>query len=122
MTNGFLVWAGVFGFLGVATGAFGEHGLREHLDEKALQTFGIGSRYVLVHAVALLGVALAREARPSTALTVSGGSFVVGMAVFGGSLWALALTGVKWLGAITPIGGLAFLVGWLALVVAGARG
>ncbi len=122
MTNRFLVLAGVFGFLGVATGAFGEHGLSEHLDEKALRTFGIGSRYVLVHAVALLGVAIAGEFRPSTALTVSGWSFVVGMVVFGGSLWALALTGVKWLGAITPIGGVAFLVGWLALVVAGMRG
>ena len=122
MSNVWMVWAGLFGFLGVASGAFGEHALREHLDEKALNTFGIGSRYVLVHAVALLGVALASEVRPSMALTVGGWSLVVGMILFGGSLWALALTGIKGLGAITPVGGVAFLVGWLAILMAGVRG
>jgi len=122
MSSQFVALAGVFGFLGVATGAFGAHALKARLAADALQTWTLGSRYVMVHAAVLLGVAILSELRPSTALTISGWCFVVGMCIFGGTLWTLSFTGIKWLGAITPIGGTALLVGWALLAWAGFTG
>ena len=105
--------AGVLGFLGVALGAFGAHGLRERLAPGMLDVYKTGVLYQLLHAVALLAVALGAErlARPRAVATL----WVAGVVIFSGSLYALALSGVRWLGAITPLGGVLFLVGWAAL-------
>jgi uncharacterized membrane protein YgdD (TMEM256/DUF423 family) len=114
----FVILAGVNGFVAVAAGAFGAHALRGRLSDRHQEVFEIGVRYQMYHALALLAVAwlVAAEAPMARA---AGWSFVAGIAVFSGSLYLLALTGHNKLGAITPLGGLAFLVGW-ALVVYGA--
>jgi uncharacterized membrane protein YgdD (TMEM256/DUF423 family) len=102
--------AALLGFSGVALGAFGAHGLRERISPAMLEVYRTGVLYHLVHALAVLGVALGaeriRRARAIAAL------FAGGVALFSGSLYLLALTGVRALGAITPLGGLAFLCGW----------
>ncbi len=108
----------VFGFLGVVLGAFGAHALRARLPADMLTIYQTGVLYHLVHAVALLGVGALVQRAPGTAATVAGWAFTAGIVVFAGSLYALAISGVRVLGAITPIGGVAFLVGWAALVVA----
>ena len=103
--------AGVVGALGVALGAFGAHGLKGVVtDPHLLDVWETAARYHLIHAVALLGVA-AHPARPALA----GWLMVAGIVVFSGSLYTMTLTGQRWLGAITPIGGLCFIAGWLAL-------
>jgi uncharacterized membrane protein YgdD (TMEM256/DUF423 family) len=117
MDRTFLFLAGFLGFLGVAAGAFGAHALRDALDPPLLAAFNTGARYHLLHAVALLGVALLADRKPSTAVSVAGWSFVLGIALFSGSLYALALTGARPLGAITPFGGMTLLIGWAALAV-----
>ena len=99
--------------IAVALGAFGAHGLRARLVPDMLATFEIGVRYQMYHALALLAVGLAVPRWPSLAL--GGWLFVAGTIVFSGSLYALALTGQRWLGAVTPVGGAAFIAGWLAL-------
>ncbi len=111
----------ISGALAVAAGAFGAHWLRERLDTRALEVFETAARYQMFHALALLAVGLVLiAARPAgVAPQVAGWGFLIGTLVFSGSLYALALSGMRWLGAITPIGGLAFIIGWLALVVAG---
>ena len=110
----------VFGFLAVAIGAFGAHGLKEHLEKLGRSaTFETGVHYHFYHALALLAVGLvAGPHRAGTAGQVAGWSFVVGMVLFSGSLYLLSVTGITKLGIITPFGGLAFLAGWLALAVA----
>ncbi|MGE3819379.1 MAG: DUF423 domain-containing protein [Isosphaeraceae bacterium] len=115
----------ILGLLGVATGAFGAHGLRERLAETGqAANYQTAASYQMTHALALLAVGCAGLARglagrdPSGSLNVAGWSFLVGVLVFSGSLYVLALTGQRWLGAITPIGGVAMLIGWAALIVA----
>jgi uncharacterized membrane protein YgdD (TMEM256/DUF423 family) len=106
--------------LAVAAGAFASHALTGKLSERALVIFETGARYQMYHALALLLVALlmaAREESPSL-LTAASISFLAGIALFSGSLYALSLTGIKWLGAITPLGGVAFLLGWGCLALA----
>ncbi len=119
----FLLIGAVFGFLGVAIGAFGAHGLRSRLSPDMLAVFDIGVRYQMYHVFALLivGLAIGRTG-PARLLTVAGWSFVAGILIFSGSLYALALTGATTLGAITPIGGLGFLIGWALLGAWGAKG
>lgn len=117
-----LLAAAVAGFTGVAAGAFGAHVLGPRLDAEMLEVFRTAVLYHLIHAVALLAVALLAARAPATATTAAGWLFVAGIVVFSGSLYALALSGVKWLGAITPLGGLCFLGGWLALGLAALRG
>ena len=104
--------------LAVAAGAFGAHGLRGRLDARALEIFETGARYHMYHALAMIlaGLVVARGA------STAGWIFQAGIVVFSGSLYALALTDVKILGAITPLGGLAFLVGWVWLGVAAWKG
>jgi uncharacterized membrane protein YgdD (TMEM256/DUF423 family) len=114
----FLLLSSLLGFLGVAAGAFGAHVLKTRLTPDMLIIFGTGSRYVLIHAVMLGVVSLLHHHHQGKWTRRSGWCFVVGMSIFGGSLWMLALTGVRWLGAITPIGGAALLAGWLCLGLA----
>src|SRR5215510_12140683 len=103
--------AGALGFVAVALGAFGAHGLRERLSPGMLEVYKTGVLYHLVHALALLAVALGaqRLARPRVVAAL----FAGGIVVFSGSLYALALTGVHTFGAITPVGGLLFMAGWI---------
>lgn len=103
------------GFFGVALGAFAAHALTGRLDADLLVIFETGVRYQMYHAFALLAVGWAWTRWPGNALRASGWLFVAGTIIFSGSLYALSLSGVRWLGAITPIGGLALLAGWLCL-------
>ncbi|MGV8862528.1 MAG: DUF423 domain-containing protein [Pseudomonas sp.] len=121
MFRGFLMLAAFFGFTGVALGAFAAHGLKDRLSTEYLAIFHTGVMYQLVHALALLAVALLAVQIPGRLMTWAGISFVVGIVLFSGSLYLLTLTGVTRLGIITPFGGLAFLAGWLLLGVAAWR-
>lgn len=103
------------GLLGVALGAFAAHALKAGLAPELLATFETGVRYQLVHALALLAVAWACTRWPGPAPTLAGWLFVAGTLLFSGSLYALSVTGVRALGAITPLGGVALLAGWLCL-------
>ena len=115
MTRTFFVIGAVLGALGVAAGAFGAHGLRARVSPEMLAVFETGVRYHLVHALALLAVAWASTRWVSAAIRGAGWLFVVGILVFSGSLYVLTLTGIRALGAITPFGGVAFILGWLLL-------
>jgi uncharacterized membrane protein YgdD (TMEM256/DUF423 family) len=106
-------------FVAVAAGAFGAHALRGALAPDLLDVFETAARYQIYHALALLAVGWLTGRCPSGAARLSGWFFVAGTILFSGSLYALSLSGVRWLGAITPLGGLAFLGGWLALAQAG---
>jgi uncharacterized membrane protein YgdD (TMEM256/DUF423 family) len=110
----------VLGFLGVAIGAFGAHGLKARLEALGTTTtFHTGVEYHFYHALALLAVGLIwGPLTPSRASNVAGWAFLVGVILFSGSIYVLSVTGYRRLGMITPFGGVAFLVGWLALVVA----
>jgi len=117
----FISLGAVSGFLAVAAGAFGAHALRDRLSADMLQVFQTGATYQMYHALALVavGILLARYSIDGSPwLTASGWLFVAGSLLFSGSLYALSLSGTTWLGAITPLGGLAFLAGWLALAIA----
>jgi len=116
MNNLFLVLAGVNGFLAVALGAFAAHGLKNMLGPDLLATFQTGVQYHMVHTLALLAVGILILQFPTQAgLRIAGFLFLAGILVFSGSLYVLALSGIRWLGAITPIGGVAFLAGWAML-------
>ena|SRR5688572_15610570 len=106
------------GLLAVAAGAFGAHAVRAKLTPEYLAVFETGARYQMYHALALLAVAWTLARRPGTLPVWAGWLFVVGTVLFSGSLYILALTGVRWWGAVTPLGGVAFLAGWLCLVFA----
>ncbi len=118
----FFALGAVSALVAVAAGAFGAHALRSRLTPDLLATFDTGARYQMYHALALLAAAWAAERWPGPAATWAGWLFVSGTVVFSGSLYVLALTGARWLGAVTPLGGLAFLGGWLALAWAALRG
>lgn len=122
MERFFAVAGAVSGFIGVAAGAFGAHGLRARLSPELLTVFETGARYQLIHALALFGAAWAVGRYGNVAAIASGWCFLAGTVVFSGSLYLLALTGTRGLGAITPVGGLGFLAGWLCLAWAAARG
>ena len=113
--------AGVSGFLAVAAGAFGAHALRARLDPAMLAVFETGARYHLIHALAMLAAAWAVDRTRRTPAATAGWLFLAGTVLFSGSLYALALSGIGVLGAITPLGGVCFLAGWLCLGVALAR-
>ncbi len=112
------------GGLGVIAGAFGAHGLEGKLDSRALEVFETAAKYQMYHAPALLAVGLlAFHGRRGRMLDFAGWSFLVGVLIFSGTLYALAFTGLRWLGAITPIGGLGLIAGWFALAIAaGSKG
>ena len=121
MHNRWMAAAGLAGFLGVATGAFGAHGLKEVVSPELLAIFKTGSHYCQVHAVVLLVVGLISDRNPSAHVERTGWLLSVGILIFSGSLWLLVLTNVRWLGAITPIGGACLLLGWLHLGWIGLR-
>ena len=111
----FGIFGGAFGFLAVALGAFGAHALRGRLTPADLAIFETGVRYQMYHALALLLVAALLARGGGGAASLAGWGFTAGIVVFSGSLYLMVFTGQRWLGAVTPIGGLAFLVGWAAL-------
>jgi len=113
----FLAIGSASAFLAVAGGAFGAHALRRRLDENLLAVFETGVRYQMYHALALLAVAWAMDRWGGGLVAASGWLFVAGTVVFSGSLYLLALSGQRMFGAITPIGGVAFLGGWLVLLI-----
>jgi uncharacterized membrane protein YgdD (TMEM256/DUF423 family) len=118
----FLLVGALAAFVGVALGAFGAHGLRTRVSSEMLAVFETGVRYHMYHAFAILIVALALARLDGWLIRAAGWLFTAGIVLFSGSLYALALTGVTVLGAVTPFGGLAFLVGWACLAVAALRG
>ncbi|MEP1471281.1 MAG: DUF423 domain-containing protein [Halieaceae bacterium] len=120
MANLFISLASFSAMLAVAFGAFGAHALKNRLDEYALGVFETAVQYHFIHSLALLAVGILALSQPHTVLLKSAGwMFLLGILVFSGSLYCLSLTGIKWLGAITPLGGLAFIAGWACLGVAG---
>jgi len=121
------LFAAIFGGIGVLLGAFGAHALKGRLSAEDLVIFETAVRYQFIHALALIGCDVIAvwqsggtpsSAAQSTSIRVAGWCFVAGIALFSGSLYALVATGVRKLGAVTPVGGLAFIVGWVALGVA----
>ncbi len=118
MSSNWLRLASLVGFIAVAGGAFGAHGLRSIVDAQALGWWETGARYALGHAAALAAVAWLADRAPGRAVTVAGLGFCVGVLLFTGSLWTMTLTGARWLGAVTPLGGVGMLVGWVSLGVA----
>ena len=119
------LWLGfgaLFALTGVAAGAFGAHGLKSILDESALATFETGVRYQMYHAFGLLMVSLLAARFGPGLMSVIGWLFVAGILLFSGSLYLLALTDLRFFGAITPLGGLCFLAGWALLLVIAIRG
>jgi uncharacterized membrane protein YgdD (TMEM256/DUF423 family) len=116
MEKTFLLMASLFGGLAVALGAFGAHALESRMSAELLSTYEVGVRYHFYHALALLGVVAVISRWPEAGAAVwAGWLFVAGIVIFSGSLYILAFTGIRWLGAITPIGGVAFIAGWLCL-------
>lgn len=115
-----LAWCGLLGFLGVGAGAFGAHGLRGVLSERMLEVYQTAVFYHLLHALVLgLVAVLAFSGLGGVWPRRAGACFVAGIVVFSGSLYLLSLTGIGWLGAVTPVGGVLLLCGWLGLLIAG---
>jgi uncharacterized membrane protein YgdD (TMEM256/DUF423 family) len=121
MERVFFVLGSLSALVSVALGAFAAHGLKARLSPGLLETFEVGVRYQMVHALALLAVAWAATKWPGVAVNAAGCLFVAGTLLFSGSLYVLSLSGVRWLGAVTPFGGAAFLAGWACLAWAAWR-
>ncbi len=118
----FFMLASLFGGLAVALGAFGAHAMRGRVAEAMLANYETGVRYHFYHALALVAVVVAIQRWPSSNLpVVAGWLFVVGILIFSGSLYIMAFTGLRWLGAITPIGGVALIAGWICLLLVAWR-
>jgi uncharacterized membrane protein YgdD (TMEM256/DUF423 family) len=117
MSRTFIVAGAVGGFLSVAFGAFGAHALKEHLSPEMLQMFETGVRYQMYHSLALFVVAWGADKYISGLFSKAGWLFIVGIVIFSGSLYLLTFTGLRWFGAVTPVGGVAFLAGWACLAV-----
>ncbi len=122
MERTFFGLGAVFAFLGVALGAFGSHGLRGTLPPSGMVTFETAVRYQLLHALGLLAVAWVSSRWPSGAVHAAGWLMAAGIVLFSGSLYALALTGPRWVGVVTPVGGVCLLTAWGLLAWAALRG
>ena len=118
MDRTFLLIGGCSGFIAVALGAFGAHGLRSRMSAEMLAVFETGVRYQMYHTLALLIVALAAARLDGWLIRAAGWLFTSGIVVFSGSLYVLAITGTTAFGAITPLGGVALLAGWACLILA----
>ncbi|MDH4042735.1 MAG: DUF423 domain-containing protein [Gammaproteobacteria bacterium] len=119
MAKLFITLASFSGMLAVMLGAFGAHALKSRLDEHALSVFQTAVQYHFYHSLALLAVGVIALNQPHTALLRSSGwLFMLGIVVFSGSLYLLSMSGLRWLGAVTPLGGLAFIAGWGCLAAA----
>ncbi len=116
-----LILGAASAFLSVAAGAFGAHALRTRLPPDLQTIFETGARYHMYHSLGLIAVGLLAHLRPNPLLNGAGWALVVGIVLFSGSLYALALSGVRVLGAITPLGGVGFLVGWVLFALAAWR-
>ena len=121
MVAGWFAAGAVLSGLGVLVGAFGAHGLRDRVAADMLAVFETGVRYHLIHGLAIIAVAWAASRWPSAWIGAAGWLFAAGIVVFSGSLYILAISGVRWWGAVTPIGGVCFLAGWAALAVGALR-
>lgn len=118
----FFALAAILGGLAVALGAFGAHALEGRVEARLLEVFETGVRYQFYHALALIAVVVAISHWPNSNLPIiAGWLFVAGIVIFSGSLYLMTFTGIRWLGAITPIGGVAFIAGWLCLVFTALR-
>jgi uncharacterized membrane protein YgdD (TMEM256/DUF423 family) len=119
MDKTFAIMGAVFMMLGVGAGAFGAHALSSHFDKlpQLESTYQTAVRYHLIHGLALFAVAWAASKWPSNLVNAAGFLFVAGIVIFSGSLYLLSITDVKWLGAVTPLGGVAFLTGWILLAI-----
>ncbi len=106
------------GMVAVSVGAFGAHGLRHALSAEMAAIFETGVRYQMYHALALVAVGLFQNQDAATYGNLAGWAFAAGIVAFSGSLYGMALSGERWLGAITPVGGLAFIGGWVLLALA----
>jgi uncharacterized membrane protein YgdD (TMEM256/DUF423 family) len=113
--RGFVIAGALFAATAIAAGAFGAHALADRLDAARLATWETAARYHLYHSLALILLGVVQARWPSPLLAASGWLFTAGIVIFGGTVYALALGGPRWLGAITPLGGLAFIAGWLVL-------
>ena len=122
MSNTFFILGGILGTLAVAAGAFSSHVLKERLSAELVATFEVAARYHMYHSLALFGAAWAADRWPGRLTAAAGCCFCTGTVVFSGSLYLRCLTDTRWLGAVTPVGGLALIAGWLCLVAAAWAG
>ena len=123
MEKTFVMISALLMFVGVGAGAFGAHGLSNYFEQypSLKETYDTAVRYHLIHGIAIFGVAWAASQWPGSLTTWAGYLLLVGVLIFSGSLYLLVLTRTSWLGAITPIGGVAFLAGWACLFLAAFR-
>ena len=121
MERTFFLIGALSGAISVAAGAFGAHALRERLEPRLLEVFETAARYQMYHALALLLVGYAATRWPGALTTSAGWLFLAGTVLFSGSLYAMTFTGIRALGAVTPLGGVCFIAGWVCLAVAAAR-
>ena len=121
MKNFYFAIGAAFSLLSVLFGAFGAHTLKDRLSKEMLDIFEVAVRYQMYHGIGLIVVAWAFSQWQSNYVFAAGWCFIVGILIFSGSLYILSLTGLRWFGAITPIGGLAFIAGWGCLVIAAFR-
>lgn len=117
----FALLGSIFGLLAVGAGAFGAHAMAERLEPSMLQVWETAAQYQMYHALALFGAAWLVSQTQSTAALVAGWCFAAGIVVFSGSLYIMALSGIRALGAITPVGGLAMMVGWFCCLLAALK-
>lgn len=118
----FVILGAVHAFLAVALGAFGAHGLEGKLTEKYMENWKTATNYQMFHAIGLLIIGILAGKLPmSTLISTSGWLFFIGIILFSGSLYVLSLTKISLLGAITPFGGLAFLIGWVLVIIAAVK-
>jgi uncharacterized membrane protein YgdD (TMEM256/DUF423 family) len=117
----FIIMGALSGAIGVAAGAFGAHALRTRVEPRLLEVFETGARYQMYHALAMLAAAWMVSRFPGALMNASGWLFMAGTVLFSGSLYAMALTGVRALGAITPLGGVCFIAGWACIALAAMK-
>lgn len=122
MLKTFVLLGSVNAFLSVALGAFGAHGLKSRISPDMLAVYETGVHYHMMHALGLILVAILAEKLSSPLISWSGWALFVGIVLFSGSLYALSISGIRILGAITPLGGVSFLIGWVLLAIAAYKG